>query len=64
MSINVLEYLVPRPHPLTRGNDPVNQVKFLGLAHTFATVSLTIYSKPTQKRYGCSSRDCRKGNAT
>ena len=31
--------LVPRPHPLTRRNGLVNQVEFLGLVHTFATVS-------------------------
>ena len=30
--------LVPRPHPLTRRNGLVNQVKFLGLVHTFATM--------------------------
>ena len=30
--------LVHRPHPLTRRNGLVNQVKFLGLAHTFATL--------------------------
>ena len=30
--------LVPRPHPLTRRNGLVNQVEFLGLAHTFATM--------------------------
>ena len=30
--------LVPRPHPLTRRNSLVNQVEFLGLAHTFATM--------------------------
>ena len=30
--------LIPRPLPLTR-NGLVNQVEFLGLAHTFATVS-------------------------
>ena len=30
--------LVPRPHPLTRRNGLVDQVKFLGLAHTFATM--------------------------
>ena len=30
--------LVPRPHPLTRRNGLVNQVDFLGLAHTFATM--------------------------
>ena len=30
--------LVPRPHPLTRGNSLVNQVKFLGLAHAFVTM--------------------------
>ena len=27
--------LIPRPHPLTRRNGLVNQVEFLGLAHTF-----------------------------
>ena len=26
---------VPRPHPLTRKNSLVNQVKFLGLTHAF-----------------------------
>ena len=31
--------LVPRPHPLPRRNGLVNQVEFLGLVHTFATVS-------------------------
>ena len=31
--------LVPRPHCLTRRNDLVNRVKFLGLVHTFATMS-------------------------
>ena len=31
--------LIPRPHPLTRRNGLVNQVEFLGLARTFATVS-------------------------
>ena len=30
--------LVPRPHPLMRRNGLVNQVEFLGLAHTFATL--------------------------
>ena len=30
--------LVPRPHPLTRRNGLVNQVDFLGLAHSFATM--------------------------
>ena len=30
--------LVPRPHPLTRRNDLVNQVEFLGLVHAFATM--------------------------
>ena len=29
---------VPRPHPLTRRNGLVNQVKFLGLPHAFVTV--------------------------
>ena len=43
--------LVPRLHPLMRRNSLVNQVEFLGLAHTFATVSpiATFYTKPTQK---------------
>ena len=31
--------LVPRPHCLIRRNDLVNRVKFLGLVHTFATMS-------------------------
>ena len=39
----------------------MNQVKFLGLAHTFATVSpatfKTFYTKHAQERYGYSSRD-------
>ena len=30
--------LVTRPHPLMSRNGLVNQVKFLGVAHTFATV--------------------------
>ena len=30
--------LVPRPHPLTRRNSLVNQVKFLGLAYAFVTL--------------------------
>ena len=30
--------LVPRPHPFTRRNGLVNQVKFLGLAGALATV--------------------------
>ena len=30
--------LVPRPHPLTRRNDLVNQVVFLGMVHSFPTV--------------------------
>ena len=30
--------LVPRPHPLTRRNGLVNQVKFLGLAQAFVTI--------------------------
>jgi len=30
--------LIPRPHPLVRRNSLVNQVKFLELVHTFATV--------------------------
>ena len=32
--------LLPRPHPLTRKNDLVNQVNFLGLAHAFAKTEL------------------------
>ena len=35
--------LVPRPHPLTRRNDLVNQVEFLGLE--------TFCSQPAQKGY-------------
>ena len=31
--------LVPRPHPLTRRNGLVNQVKFCELVHNFTTVS-------------------------
>ena len=34
--------LVPRPHPPTRKNGLVNQVKFLELAHTLTTVNCTI----------------------
>ena len=30
--------LVPRPHPLTRRNGLVKQVKFLGLPYPFETV--------------------------
>ena len=33
-----LTSLVPRPHPLTRRNGLVNQVKFLGLAGALATL--------------------------
>ena len=33
--------LVPRPYPLMRRNGLVNQVEFLGLVHTFATVQLS-----------------------
>ena len=44
--------LISRPHPLMRRNGLVNQVKFLGLAYTFTTVSpsniQTIYTKPVQ----------------
>ena len=35
----VVASLVPRPHPLTRRNGLVNQVKFCELAHNFTTVS-------------------------
>ena len=31
--------LVPRRHPLTKRSDLLNQVEFLRLAHSFATVS-------------------------
>ena len=41
--------LIPRPHPLTRRNGLVNQAKFLGLAHTFASVTLC---QTCSKRYG------------
>ena len=45
---------------LTMRNCLVNQVEFLGLVHTFETMSpnnVQKYAKPTQKRYGYSSRD-------
>ena len=35
---STLVSLVPRPHPLTRRNDLVNQVEFLGLGHAFVTM--------------------------
>ena len=43
--------LIPRPYPLTRRNNLVDQVEFLGLTHIFATVSTfkTFYTKPAQK---------------
>ena len=52
----------------------MNQLEFLGLAHTFATVSPSnvqniyiFFAKPAQKRYGFSSGDkksyCCKGSA-
>ena len=61
--------LVIRPHPLTRTNDLVNQVEFLGLAQIFATVSPSngqnFCAKSAPKRYGYSSKkiDCCKGSA-
>ena len=52
--INQYHSLGPRPHPLTRGNGLVNQVKFLGLVHTVVTVSSSnvekFYAKPAQKK--------------
>ena len=38
--------LVPRPHPLTRRNSLVNQIKFLGLAHAFVTVQHFVADNP------------------
>ena len=35
----------------------MNQVEFLGLAHTFATTIKTFCGQPTQKRYGYSNGD-------
>ena len=48
--------LVPRPHPLTRRNNLVNQVKFLELVHGFATlltsnVQNILRQPPAQNRY-------------
>ena len=61
ISTNTLHSFVPRPHPLMRRNGLVNQVEFLGLVHTFATVSpsnvQTFYTKPARKRYDYLSRD-------
>ena len=31
--------LIPRPHPLTKRSDLLNQVEFLRLAHSFAMLS-------------------------
>ena len=36
--LRVLLSLIPRPHPLTRRNNLVNQVEFLGLVHAFVTL--------------------------
>ena len=51
--------LVPRPHSLTRRNGLVNQVKFPGLVHTFATMQSSndqnTCGQPAQKSYGYSS---------
>ena len=42
--------VVPRPHPLMRRTSLVNQFKFLGLVHTFATFSLSsVCAKPAKK---------------
>ena len=43
MCLPLNESLIPRPHPLTRRNGLVNQVKFVGLVHTFATVSPAMF---------------------
>ena len=54
--------LVSSPDPtLLRRNGLVSQVKFLGLAHAFATMNLatvkTFCGQPAQKRYGHSNGD-------
>ena len=53
--------LINRPHPLTRRNGLVNEVKFCGLVHTFATVSPSnfqnVLRRTHSKRYEHSSRD-------
>ena len=52
--------LVPRPHPFMRINGLVNQVKFLGLVHTFGTVlprnDQKILHQTCSKMYRYSSR--------
>ena len=50
---------VPKPHPLTRRNGLVNQVEFLGLAHTFVITepSNDLCDQPAQKRYECLNGD-------
>ena len=58
--------VVPRPHPLMRRTSLVN---LLGLAHTFATLSLSnVCAIPAKKRHGYSNRDkknyCYKGSGT
>ena len=59
--ISLNESLVPRPHPLMRRNGLVNQVEFLGLVYTFATVSPSniqnILRQTCKNRYGYLSRD-------
>ena len=56
LSLTHCTSLVPRPHPLTRRNSLVNQVEFLGLAQTFATVSPSnvqnfLHQTHSKKRY-------------
>ena len=60
--------LIPRPHPFVRRNGVVNQVEFLGLVHTFATVSPSnVHAKPAQKGMAYLNRNkrfyCCKGSA-
>ena len=56
--------LIPRPHPLMRKNNLVNQVEFIGLAMLLRQCNLaafkTFCGKPAQKRYGYLSRVVRE----
>ena len=56
--------LVPRPHPLTRRNGLVNQVEFLGLAHTNLATFKTFCGQPAQRYWnGDDKFYCNKGCA-
>ena len=65
MLAKVHTHLVPRPHPLSWRNGLVNQVEFLGLAHTFVTVlpsNVQNVLRQTQSKKGMDTRvDCYKG---